>query len=85
MTGEAPSAMDQPDPARSPAAGAHASRQHRRDGNTRRGTRAPTRAGTDPVRDDSMVIDLVNRARDGNKQAWDALVERYASLIVATG
>jgi RNA polymerase sigma factor (sigma-70 family) len=29
----------------------------------------------------SVVIDLVARARSGEKQAWDALVERYASLI----
>jgi RNA polymerase sigma factor (sigma-70 family) len=28
-----------------------------------------------------VVIDLVARARIGEKQAWDALVERYASLI----
>ena len=28
-----------------------------------------------------MVIDLVTRARDGDQQAWDALVERYAPLI----
>jgi RNA polymerase sigma factor (sigma-70 family) len=34
-----------------------------------------------PVRDKSLVIDLVTRARKGDKQAWDALVERYAPLI----
>ena len=28
-----------------------------------------------------MVIDLVTRARKGDKQAWDALVERYSPLI----
>ena len=28
-----------------------------------------------------VVTDLVTRARNGDKQAWDALVERYASLI----
>jgi len=28
-----------------------------------------------------VVIDLVARARSGEKQAWEALVERYASLI----
>jgi hypothetical protein len=28
-----------------------------------------------------VVADLVLRARDGDKQAWDALVERYAALI----
>jgi RNA polymerase sigma factor (sigma-70 family) len=31
--------------------------------------------------DDSAVIDLVARARGGDKRAWDALVERYAPLI----
>ncbi len=30
---------------------------------------------------DSLVRDLVARARSGDKQAWDALVERYAPLI----
>ena len=30
---------------------------------------------------DSSVGDLVARARDGDRQAWDALVERYAPLI----
>jgi RNA polymerase sigma factor (sigma-70 family) len=28
-----------------------------------------------------VVTDLVTRARNGNRQAWDALVERYAPLI----
>ena len=30
---------------------------------------------------DPSVSDLVGRARNGDKQAWDALVERYAPLI----
>ena len=30
---------------------------------------------------DQLVIDLVTRARSGDQQAWDALVERYAPLI----
>jgi RNA polymerase sigma factor (sigma-70 family) len=34
-----------------------------------------------PVRDDPAVTDLVARAADGDRQAWDALVERYAPLI----
>ena len=29
-------------------------------------------------RDDSLVTDLVTRARNGDRQAWNALVERYA-------
>jgi RNA polymerase sigma factor (sigma-70 family) len=33
------------------------------------------------VRDDPSVIDLVVRARDGDKQAWEELVERYAPLV----
>jgi len=32
-------------------------------------------------RDDPVVADLVNRARTGERQAWDTLVERYAPLI----
>jgi RNA polymerase sigma factor (sigma-70 family) len=34
-----------------------------------------------PARDYSVVADLVAGARNGDRQAWDALVERYASLI----
>ena len=33
------------------------------------------------MRDDLVVIDLVGRAKQGDKQAWDALVERYSPLI----
>jgi RNA polymerase sigma factor (sigma-70 family) len=33
------------------------------------------------MRDDLVVTNLVARARDGDQQAWDALVERYAALI----
>jgi RNA polymerase sigma factor (sigma-70 family) len=33
------------------------------------------------MRDDPSVTDLVTRARTGDKQAWDALVERYAPLV----
>jgi RNA polymerase sigma factor (sigma-70 family) len=35
------------------------------------------------MRNDPVVTDLVTRARNGDKQAWDALVERYAPLIWA--
>ena len=34
-----------------------------------------------PARDGTLVTDLVTRASTGDKQAWDALVERYAPLI----
>jgi RNA polymerase sigma factor (sigma-70 family) len=33
------------------------------------------------MRDDPFVADLVTRARKGDQQAWDSLVERYAPLI----
>ena len=33
------------------------------------------------VRAGPSVDDLVTRARKGDKQAWDVLVERYAPLI----
>ena len=39
------------------------------------------RVAANPVRDGSLVTDLVTRARTGDKRAWDALVERYAPLI----
>jgi RNA polymerase sigma factor (sigma-70 family) len=35
------------------------------------------------MRDDMLVTDLVTRARTGDKQAWDALVEGYAPLVWA--
>jgi RNA polymerase sigma factor (sigma-70 family) len=34
-----------------------------------------------PMRNNPPVTDLVIRAKNGDKQAWDALVERYAPLI----
>jgi RNA polymerase sigma factor (sigma-70 family) len=39
------------------------------------------RADTGAVRAGPVVIDLVTRARSGDKRSWDALVERYAPLI----
>ncbi len=33
------------------------------------------------MRDDPVVTDLVTRASNGDRQAWDALAERYAPLI----
>jgi RNA polymerase sigma factor (sigma-70 family) len=78
MTAEARAAAP-PDQATSPAVAAHTSRQ--RSGPASRDYQAPTRASTDPARDDPAVTGLVTRARHGDKQAWDALVERYAPLI----
>jgi RNA polymerase sigma factor (sigma-70 family) len=37
--------------------------------------------GASQGRGGPVVADLVARARNGDKQAWDALVERYAPLI----
>jgi RNA polymerase sigma factor (sigma-70 family) len=42
---------------------------------------AETLCDIDQRCDDSVVIDLVASARDGDVRAWDALVERYAPLI----
>jgi RNA polymerase sigma factor (sigma-70 family) len=43
---------------------------------------APTTvAQPGPARDNRTVADLVTRARNGDKQAWDLLVERYSPLI----
>ena len=33
------------------------------------------------MRDDPFVADLVTRARKGDQQAWDVLVERYSPLL----
>ena len=41
----------------------------------------PARTDAGQPSDDSVVIDLVTCARDGDVRAWDALVERYAPLI----
>ena len=81
MTTEAATAAAPPDPAESPAAMAHPSTKNRRDGPADRGSLVPTRKDADPVRDDQVVADLVTRARNGDQQAWDALVERYSPLI----
>ena len=39
------------------------------------------RSAAHPTCDGRAVTDLVIRATDGDQQAWDALVERYAPLI----
>ena len=38
-------------------------------------------AETGTMGDERLVTDLVTRARNGDKQVWDALVERYAPLV----
>ena len=35
----------------------------------------------DPIRADLPVSDLVTRAKKGEQQAWDAIVERYSPLV----
>jgi len=42
---------------------------------------APTPISAIPGRDDLPAADLVARAKDGDQQAWDTLVERYAPLV----
>ncbi len=44
-------------------------------------TREARSSAAHPTCDSRAVADLVVRARDGDQQAWDALVERYAPLI----
>ncbi|HTT54293.1 MAG TPA: sigma-70 family RNA polymerase sigma factor [Streptosporangiaceae bacterium] len=44
-------------------------------------TRLGRREDGTAMRDDFPVARLVARARDGDKQAWDAIVDRYAPLI----
>jgi RNA polymerase sigma factor (sigma-70 family) len=41
----------------------------------------PAQRSAGQVRSDPVVINLVAAVRDGDKQAWDELVERYAPLI----
>ena len=48
-------------------------------GSTAGDARSGTSAGQVP--DGLVVTDLVTRARTGDKQAWDTLVEQYAPLI----
>ena len=80
MTAEAPSAAGEPHPTRFPAAVANP-RGRPRNGHSRRGCRAPDRTGADPVRDALVVTDLVTWARNGDRRAWDLLIERYSPLI----
>ena len=47
----------------------------------RAGSGSGTRQDANLVRDDSPAAVLVTRARNGDKQAWDELVERYTPLI----
>ena len=81
MTAEAPSAVAQRYAARARVAMAHPPGRTGAADTPNRGPGAPTRKDAEPVRDDPVVTDLVTAARNGDKQAWDALVERYSPLI----
>ncbi len=64
-----------------PAPMAHRLEEYRCSEHASSGPGALTRKDASRVRDAPVVVDLVARARDGDKQAWDSLVERYAPLI----
>ena len=81
MTVEAPSAAAQGYTSRAPAAMAHPPGRTGAADTPNRGPGAPTRTDAEPVRDAPEVADLVTGARNGDKQAWDALVEQYSPLI----
>jgi RNA polymerase sigma factor (sigma-70 family) len=48
---------------------------------TARAPWTPAQKDTGQARDDPVVAGLVARARGGDRQAWDELVERYVPLI----
>ena len=81
MTAEAASVLTQPGPTSSRTTRARIPRQRRNLEHINCAPCAPARNDADQMRADSVVIDLVAAARDGDKQAWDALVERYAPLV----
>ena len=81
MTTTAPSTVAQADTERPSVAVAYPPVRRRHGGPANRGPWAPTRTGADPVRDNPVIVDLVTRAATGDKQAWDALVERFSPLI----
>jgi RNA polymerase sigma factor (sigma-70 family) len=81
MTAKARGVAAQADPGRSPVAVAYPQGGTGATGDASRAARSPTRTGADPVRDNPVVIDHVICARQGDKQAWDALVERYTPLV----
>jgi RNA polymerase sigma factor (sigma-70 family) len=80
MTAEAGSATAESHGTRPREAVAHLP-QDQRGRHTDGGSRAPNNTRDAPVRDDPAVIGLVTRARSGDRQAWDLLVERYSLLI----
>ena len=81
MTTEARNAVTQADTERSSVVAAYPPAPRQRGGPASRGPWPPARTGADPVRDNPVSADLVNRAAKGDKHAWDALVERFIPLI----
>jgi RNA polymerase sigma factor (sigma-70 family) len=80
MTTKAPSTQAQAD-TKMPTAPVALPVRRRHSGPANRSAWAPTQTGADPVRDNPVIIDLVTRAANGEKHAWDALVERFIPLI----
>jgi RNA polymerase sigma factor (sigma-70 family) len=83
MTATENSVAAEPDPAKSSAAVAHPSSQQQGGERTGQHCGAPGRTRAHPARDDPVVIDLVTRAANGDKRAWDLLIERYSPLILS--
>ena len=81
MATEARSTAAPLDQATRPAAATYPPGRHRLSEPTSRGRRTPARTSADLTRRALVVTDLVTRARNGDNQAWDALVGRYAPLI----
>ena len=81
MTAEAASSPARPYSPKSPAAMTCPRRQERHSRDAGLCPGPPARTDASPVRNNPVVTDLVTRARNGDKQAWDGLVERYAPLV----
>ena len=81
MIAQAPNATAQPDPEWSPAGATYPPGQHRCKEDANPGPRARRQVSADCVRDNPVLIDLVTRARHGDKRAWDVLIIRYAPLV----
>jgi RNA polymerase sigma factor (sigma-70 family) len=75
MTSEGTDASARPRPVKSSPPLASPTRQHRRNGHVN----CPSAPAW--KNEDQLVADLLGRASNGDRQAWDALVNRYAPLI----
>ncbi len=81
MTAEAPTATVQPGAAKSPPPMARPHGSTAAAGTAAAAPGAYPRKDAHPMRDHLSLTDLMTRARNGDTQAWDALVDRYAPLI----